>query len=277
MLSAQLLDKLKQRAKERGMETRKVSYDSTAYDPNAVVYEEELVIKSANDFYNKDVVMLLYNNGTLMQTSYFDAETMSMRTEQVGNPHSFYHDDSGRFYAFNSEKGHYETMKLAPSSTMGFMTAGMTTQFYKIPHEPYFNALKALDAIGSGLNFLVLEMAFIYEANHFRNNDYYIERMVACNGSNKCVRFSYNDPEYNGSYIQFDDQDRINELYIISSSSQAQNNPTGKFVFTYKDCSVQIPNAVEQSAIPGPLGKILPIEKGLEPWKYNKTDKQKNN
>ena len=274
---AQLLDKLKQRAQERGMETRELSYDSTAYDSDAEVYEDERVIRSAHDFYDKDVIMALYKENILIQTAYFDEETIAMRTEQVGNPHPIYHDDSGKIYAYNGDEDQYETMTLLPSSSMGFMTAGMTTQFYKLPHEPYFNALKALDALGSGLNFLVLEMAFIYNPNHFRNNDYYIEKIVSCNGTNNCVKFIYDDPEYEGSYIQFDDQDRLDELYINSNNPKAQENPTGKFVFDYKPCSVKLPKAVERSMVPGPLGKILPLEKGLEPWKYNKADKQKNN
>ena len=276
-VQAQLLDALKQRAKEKGLETQEVSYDKAANEANknSSNEHEELVINSAKDFFNKDVVMALYNNGKLVQTSYFDAATIAMRTEKDGTPYPIYHDDKGKFYAYYNNTGQYETMALLPSSSMGFMTAGMTTQVYKLPQQPYFEAYKALTDIDSGLNFLILELAFIYHPNHFKGNDYYIEKNVNCN-SGKCIRFSYNDPEYPGSYIQFDDQDRLNELYINSTNPQFKDNPTGKFVFSYKECTVKLPDAVEQSIVPGPLGKILPIEKGLEPWKHNKTDKQKN-
>jgi hypothetical protein len=69
------------------------------------------------------------------------------------------------------------------------------------------------------------------------------------------------------------------ELYVNSTDPAFDDgkNPTGKFVYRYDECSVRLPDAVEQSMIPGPLGKILPLEKGLEPWKYNKKDKKKDN
>ncbi|WP_370480265.1 hypothetical protein [Tamlana flava] len=274
----QLLDKLKQRAKERGLETREVSFDSTDNAVNRTISneEEELVLKSANDFYNKDVIMKLFNDGQLVQTAYFDSETIAMRTEQVGNANPLYHDDQGKFYAYDKDKGHYSTMKLLPTSSMGFMTAGLTTQAYKLPHEPYFEAFKALEDVGSGLNFLILELAFIYKPAHFENNESYSAQKKTCNGSNDCIRFNYNFPDYPESYIQFDGQGRLNELYINSNSPELKDEPKGKFVFTYQDCKVSIPEAEEQSIIPGPLGKILPIEKGLEPWKYNKADNKKN-
>ncbi|WP_242205177.1 hypothetical protein [Aestuariivivens insulae] len=274
-LQAQLLEKLKERAKEKGLQVKEVSYDSTAVNRG---FEEEEIpeIKSPRDFYNNDVVMALYNNDILVQTAFFDAETIAMRTEQVSNPKPIYHDDQGKFYAYNKDKGQYETIKLLPASNMGFMTAGITTQAYKLPPEPYFNAYKTLEELGSGLNFLILELAFIYKPSHFTNNDYYIQETVTCINSSTCTRFNYNDPEYPDSYIQFDNQGRLNELYINSTNPKLKDEPKGKFVFSYRPCTVKIPDAVEQSMIPGPLGKIINLEKGLEPWKHNKKDEQKN-
>ena len=126
------------------------------------------------------------------------------------------------------------------------------------------------------MNFLILEMAFIYEPKHFEKNDFYKQSEIKC-GGNTCTRFSYNDPEYTGSYIQFDNQGRLRELNIITTSrefSEDGKNNSGKFVFSYKPVSVELPDAEEQSMIPGPLGKIFNLEKGLEPWKHNKKDKQ---
>ncbi len=276
--NAQLMEKLKQRAKEKGIETSdEVKYDITAYDPDMDVSDgedyEELELKTASEFYNKDVVMALYDyNGRLTQTSYFDAEGIVMRTELANGTKPVYHDDKGRVYAYNNDENQYEDIVLLPSSSMGFMVAGLTTQLYKVPHPPYFDALKALDKVGSGLNFLVLEMAFIYKPEHF-NDDYYISEKVTCNGSSECVRFNYDDPEYPGSYIQFDEQGRLVEFYINSTSGAFEDNPAGKFIFTYKDCTVELPDSVERSMIPGPLNKILNLERGLEPWKHNKKDK----
>ncbi len=276
--NGQLLEKLKERAKEKGIETSdEVTYDISAYDPDMDVSDgddyEELELKSASDFYNKDVVMALYDyDGQLTHTSYFDAEVIAMRTELANGTKPAYHDDKGRFYGYNKDENQYESMVILPSSSMGFMVAGMTSQMYKLPHQPYFDALKALDKVGSGLNFLVLEMAFVYKPEHF-GDEYYSPVKVSCNGSGDCTRFVYNDPEYPGSYIQFDERGRLDEFYINSTNDAFKDNPSGKFVFTYKECTVELPDAVEQSMVPGPLNKILNLERGLEPWKHNKKDK----
>lgn len=279
---AQLLEKLKQRAKEKGIETNKdVKYDSTAYDPNLDTEDEEpeeLVLSSPKDFFTKDVTMALYNDkGQLVQTSFFDADVIAMRTEMVANPKDIYHDSKGKFYAFNDDSGQYETMALLPASSMGFMTAGMTSQVYKLPPTPYFQAFEALSKLDIALNFLILEMAFVYEPKHFEGNDLYQPSQVNC-GGNSCTRFSYNDAEFAGSYILFDLKGQLRELYINSTNPQFTEegeNPSGKFVFSYKPCTVELPDAIEQSMIPGPLGKIIDLDKGLEPWKHNKKDKKK--
>ena len=278
---AQLLEKLKQRAEEKGLETRAVSYDSTAYDPDDYAYEEEVEIKSASDFFTMDVVMALYDeDGNWIQTSYFDKETIAMRTEKtaLGDKH-IYHDRKGKFYAFDETEGQYKTMALLPASSMGMMTAGMTTQAYKLPPEPYLNAFGALADLDIALNFLILEMTFVYKPIHFEDNEEYTKRTFPCNAGT-CTLFNYTDPQYKGSYILFNEDDRISEISIKSTNSNFSNNErnqSGKFVFKYEPVDVTLPDAVEQSIVPGPLGKILPLEKGLEPWKHNKADKQKNN
>jgi len=277
---AQLMEKLKERAKEKGLETREVSLDTSdnAITRTTSYEEEELVINSAKDFFTTDVVMALYNaKGELVQTSFFDAESIAMRTETVVDRKPIYHDRTGKFYAFDDEIGQYKSMSLLPGSSMGFMTAGMTTQVYKLPQTPYFEAFDALSKLDIAMNFLILEMAFIYKPKHFEKNAFYKPSQISC-GGNTCTRFSYNDVEYEGSYIQFDSRGRLRELNIISTKSQSADdnrNPSGKFIFSYKPCNVKLPDAVEQSIIPGPMGKIFNLEKGLEPWKHNKKDKEK--
>ncbi|WP_282135445.1 hypothetical protein [Seonamhaeicola maritimus] len=276
---AQLLDALKKRAKEKGLETQEVSYDPNAAQQNSTNYTE-IEINKAEDFFTKDVIMETYDaNGALVQTSFFDKEVIAMRTESRVTPKPIYHDRKGKFYAYNAEIGKYENMSLLPSSSMGFMTAGMTTQVYKLPQDPYFEAFEALSNLDIAMNFLVLELAFIYKPFHFEDDAFYSLVEVKC-GNSTCKRFNYNDNEYNGSYIQFDDQDRLVEFNIISTNKQLtqdERNPSGKFKYYYKECEVILPeDVVERSMVPGPLGKIIPLEKGLEPWKHNKKDKQKN-
>lgn len=276
-VQAQLLDALKKRADEKGLETREISYDTTSYDESKDFSDYEgLVINKAQDFYNKDVIMTSYDkDGRLVQTSFFDSETVAMRTENPIIYKPVYHDSIGKFYAFNQEMNTYETMSILPASSMGFMTAGMTTQAYRIPQEPYFEAFEALSQIDVALNFLILEFTFIYKPIHFETDDNFSLQSVPC-FPNVCKRFYYNDPEYQGSYIQFDNEDRLVEFYINSTNPQLSDdkNPSGKFVYTYEECTVELPDATERSLVPGPLGKIIPLEKGLEPWKHNKKDKQ---
>ncbi|RIA10581.1 hypothetical protein OE09_2448 [Flavobacteriaceae bacterium MAR_2010_72] len=278
-IQAQLLEKLKQRAEEKGLETREVSYDSTAYDESKDHSDEEgFKIESAHDLFNSDVVMELYDrNDQLVQTAFFDADLIAMRTETSVSAQPIFHDSKGYFYGFNDEEGRYEKMSILPASSMGFMMAGMTTQAYKLPQEPYFEAFEALSEKEIAMNFLIVELAFIYKPKHFEDDDNYRLQSVPC-FPDVCKRFYYNDPEYQGSYIQFDAKDRLVEFYINSTNAQMADNknPSGKFIYSYKNCSVKLPDAVEQSMVPGPLGKMLNLERGLEPWKHNKKDKQKN-
>ncbi|GAA4269675.1 hypothetical protein [Hyunsoonleella aestuarii] len=277
------MDKLKQRAKEKGIKTSEnVTYDNSSYDPNLKTEDDDfeaLEINSPEDFFTMDVVMSLYNeNGNLVQTSYFDKETIAMRTDSKVNPKPIYHDREGKFYAFNIEDNQYESMSILPPSSMGFMMAGMIPQFYKLPQNPYLQAFEALSKLDISISFYVMELSFIYKPEHFDNNDFYIKTEVNYNGG-MCIKYSYNDKDYNGSYIVFDKEDRLREFYINAPNNQASNNnknQTGKFIFSYNPVDVKLPDSVEQSLVPGPLGKIIPLEKGLEPWKHNKADKQKN-
>ncbi|WOD43807.1 hypothetical protein [Hwangdonia lutea] len=279
---AQLLDELKKRAKEKGYETREVSLDTSDNAKyRTTSYEaEELVINSAKDFFTTDLIMKLYHDSdAVVHTQYFDAETIAMRTEVAGNSEKpLFQDRKGFIYGYNTEIGQYEKRTLASSGMLGFMMAGMIPQAYKLPQEPYLEAFQALEEKDLALSFMVLEMAFIYKPHHFKDNDYYTETKTKCNGSDNCTKFSYNDAEYPGSYILFDNQERLTELYIntINPQIKEEDHPTGKFVFSYENVNVKLPDAVEKSLMPGPLGKLIPLEKGLEPWKHNKKDKQKN-
>ena len=288
-VEAQLLKELKKRAEEKGLETQEVSIDTTDNEKHRTTsYEkEDLVLKSANDFFNKDVVLkLIDEKGNLVQTSFFDKEVIAMRTEMSSNPNPIYHDSKGDFYAYNTD-GYYEKASILPPSLMGFMMAGMIPQAYNLPPEPYLEAFSALEEIESGLNFLILEMAFIYKPSHFTDNENYTPERVTYNGRSDCIRFNYNDTEYDESYIQFDDKERLVVLNIKTTKTFGNENqnlnapeeqePTsGKYVYSYEECKVELPDAVEQSLIPGPLGKMLNLERGLEPWKHNKKDKKKH-
>ncbi|MEZ4793213.1 MAG: hypothetical protein R2783_07050 [Gelidibacter sp.] len=278
---AQLLEKLKERAKEKGLETREVSFDSTENTRNRTVSneDEELVINSAKDFFTTDVVMkLYYETNAVISTQYFDADAIAMRTEFPDpSKKPLFQDRKGLMYAYNEKEKVYEKASIAPSSYMGFMMAGMIPRYYKLPAEPYLEAFGKLQEKDITLSFLLLELAFVYKPSAFEDDSYYTPSKTKCSNSDNCTKFSYNDPEYPGSYILFDDQGRLSELYIHTTNPEVkkEDHPTGKFVYTYQDCNVKLPEALEKSMIPGPLGKMLNMERGLEPWKDNKKDKKK--
>ena len=279
-VNAQLLKELKKRAEKKGLETREVSFDSTENAKNRTTSfeEDELVINSAKDFYTTDVVMkLYYETNAVIHTQYFDADAVAMRIE-LPDPSQkpMFQDRKGLIYTYNEKERVYEKFSLAPSSSMGFMMASMLPQSYKLPPEPYLEAYGKLEEKDITLNFMVLEMAFVYKPSDFEDDTYYIPSKTKCNNSDNCTKFSYNDPEYPGSYIMFDDLGRLSELYIHTTNPEVkeEDHPTGKFVYTYKDVNVKLPDAEEQSMMPGPF-KMLHLERGLEPWKYNKMDKKK--
>ena len=282
-VEAQLLEKLKKRAQEKGLQTREVSFDTTGNAKNRMASDEseELVINTAKDFFTTDVVMKLYHKTSeVIHVQYFDADNIAMRTE-LADPSKkpLFHDSKGYVYGYNANTIGYEKTKLMSPGMMDFMMAGMIPQYYKLPPEPYLEAFEKLEEKDISINFLILELAFIYKPGDFENNPNFIPSRTRWNNSDSCYKFSYKDPEYPGSYIVFDKDGKLAELYIntIRPDIKEEDHPTGKFVYTYQDVSVKLPDAKEQSMVPGPLGEILNFEKGLEPWKHNKKDKKKNN
>jgi hypothetical protein len=182
LTQAQLLDKLKLCAKEKDFETLEVAYSSTAYNKDkGHSDDEEVIINSSQEFYTNYVVKDLYNkDGQLVQTSFFDAEAIAMCTEQAGQKNSIYHDHKGYIYAYYDQTAGYKKVNLLPASSMGFMTAGLTTQVFKLPQGPYFEDFEALSEKDIALNFLVLEMAFVYKLDHFENGHNYRLQNVPC-------------------------------------------------------------------------------------------------
>lgn len=279
-VNAQLLEKLKEKAKAIKLPTREVSSDSTetANKGTASNAGQELAINPARDFFTTDVVMRLYHEtDAVIHTQHFDADVIAMRTEFPDTKQMpLFHDREGFVYAYNEGEGVYEKTAILPSSSMGFMMASIVPQFYKLPSEPYLEAYEGLQEKEIALNFMILELAFIYNPSHFEGDSDYTPSKTRCNNSGNCTKFSYNDPEYPGSYILFDDQGRLSELYIHTTKPEVkeEDHPTGKFAYTYTDVRVKLPDAVEKSMLPGPL-KMLNLERGLEPWKHNEKDKEK--
>ncbi len=71
--------------------------------------------------------------GNYIQTQFFDADVIAMRVESGTQLKPLYLDSKGFMYAFNEKDGHYEKASIVPSSSMGFMMAGMIPQAYKLP------------------------------------------------------------------------------------------------------------------------------------------------
>ena len=128
----------------------------------------------------------------VIQTEYFDADAIAMRTEfpePAKKP--LFNDSKGFFVPTTKLKEPMRNRNCCLQVGWGFMTAGMIPQAYKLPPEPYLDAYQKLEEKDINLNFLVLEMAFIYKPGDFEDDSYYIPSKTKCNNSENCTKFSY--------------------------------------------------------------------------------------
>lgn len=223
-------------------------------------------------FFNQDVIMHTYDEtNQLIHSQFFDFDEIAMRTEpKKSSDAPLFHDSEGFVYAYNKYEKVYEKTKLLSLGSMSLMGPSMAMQFYKLPAEPFLNAFEMLSENNIKFNFLILEFAFIYKPEHFEADSYYKLEKSNCKGSSNCKKFIYNDSDYPGSYVEFDDKNRLSEMYINATNPpMGVESSSGRFVFEYKPCEVNIPKSIEKKM---PLQDLF--EMGMEPEKHN--EKKKN-
>ena len=205
-------------------------------------------------FYNRDLIVRTFDKEKQAYTAtYFDADELAMQSNwndpNSGQPKTSYVDSEGYFIAYNDAKKRYEKSNLLSSGAMGMMAPTMMISAYKLPPGPFWEASDELSKQGLSLNtFMYIEFAFIYTPEHFRDemvkNDY-SESQVACRGNAGCTRFSINDPAYSGSYILFDENDRLAEINVKMKDDENFGSGEGKLEFFYEACNVNLPAATE--------------------------------
>ena len=270
---AQLLNKLKNRVQKAAEETlldkteEKVSEEtSNAFDElfnNGEPAEKPVAFSNPSKAINTEAKQAFYTHDVIVKTfdkekqaytaTYFDADELGMQSnwkdQNTGKPKTSYVDSEGYFISYNESKNRFEKSTLLSSGVMGMMAPNMMISAYKLPVGPFWEVSKKLDEQGLNLNtFMYIEFAFIYKAEQFRDemvkNDY-TEVSQNFRGNADCVRFNINDPGYSGSYIQFDEQDRLAEINVRIKDDPNFGSGEGKLEFFYEPCEVQLPAAKE--------------------------------
>ncbi|WP_228852012.1 hypothetical protein [Aegicerativicinus sediminis] len=274
---AQLLKKLKKRAEQAaertildktdeavtkttentidGVTNGKNQDDSPNPIGNSVSNNSALTKNTAEKkaFYTEDVIIKMHENDNLNQIQYFDADEVAARIESNKLPQPGYNDSEGFLYTFESDG--YKKSSLIAVQSQGMMVPTMMLEAYKLPPEPFMAQLQKQTDQGLTANPFngIVEFAFIYRPDDFRYEDFK-ESKQSFKGKTY-TRFDYlNEPGYEGSYVLFDENNRLVEIYT-NKSETSQNNalemnmigPAGKSLleYSYEPVEVNLPEAEE--------------------------------
>ncbi|MUP45691.1 hypothetical protein E0K83_08030 [Gramella sp. BOM4] len=195
-------------------------------------------------FYTSDVIVKTSDNDGEGSSYYFDSDEIAARGEAPDSKNPIYIDSEGFNYGYNESEGRWEKTGIMRTDGMAFMMPAMSLGMLKLPAEPTLETSKKLKEQGLNMNtFQIVEWAFIYKPEHFRNGDYEETTAPCPGGGGSCPKFRYTDPEYKGSWVLFDEQGRLSEIYANVNTQQAQG--IGSYKFIYQPVSVSVPNAVE--------------------------------
>ena len=198
--------------------------------------------EAKRSFYTNDVIVKTSDSKGKGSEYYFDSEELAARG-LAPNGKEMYIDSEGYNYGYNDHEGRWEKTGLMRSDAMAFMMPAMSMGILKLPAGPSLDASQKLKEQGLNMNtFQIVEWAFIYKPEHFRNGDYE-ETTAPCPGGGNCPKFIYKDPDYKGSWVLFDSQGRLSEIYANVNTQQAQGD--GSYKFEYTPVSISVPAAVE--------------------------------
>jgi hypothetical protein len=194
-------------------------------------------------FYTSDVVIKTSDSNGKGSEYYFDSDEIAARGMAPDNDKPIFIDSEGYQYGYNDSSNRWEKTGLMRSDAMAFMMPMASIGILKLPVEPTLEASEKFKEQGLNLNtFQIVEWAFIYKPEHFQNDDYEQTTTPCPNGGN-CLKFLYKDPAYKGSWVMFDNKNRLSEIYAKVNSQQAQGD--GSYKFEYIPVNVSIPEAVE--------------------------------
>lgn len=194
-------------------------------------------------FYTSDVVVRTSDSKGPGSEYYFDSDEIAAKGLAPNNKKPIFIDSEGYQYGYNESAQRWEKTGLMKSDAMSFMMPMMSVGMLKLPVGPTLDASEKMKNEGLNLNtFQIVEWAFIYKPEHFRNADYE-ETTAPCPNGGSCTKFLYTETGYKGSWVLFDNQGRLSEVYANVDTQQAQGS--GSYKFSYEPVSVTIPNAVE--------------------------------
>jgi hypothetical protein len=225
--------------------------DSTEVDGhesrlNAVDYNTAKNINTENKraFYIHDLVIHTVNEKNENTDTYFDAEEIASKMTSSTSESPLYVDSEGFQYAYNEGEARWKKTGIMRTDAMSFAMPMMSMSMLKLPPEPILDASEDFKEKGMNMNtFMMVEWVFIYSPDDFRM-DGYTEKKEPCENGSSCATFYYEDPEYKGSYVQFDSNGRLSKIVADANGQYAQGS--GTFEFDYDTpVSVSIPSATE--------------------------------
>ncbi|UKM66403.1 hypothetical protein GSB9_02993 [Flavobacteriaceae bacterium GSB9] len=238
----------KENSKENEQETTALEPANAALNKNT---------KAKKDFYKEDVVIKLHENSNLNQTQFFDANQVAVRSEQGNMPKPSYIDSEGFMYSYKD--GEYTKSSIIALQSQGMMIPTMIVEAYKLPPEPVMASLQKQTDLGMTANPFngIVEFAFIYKPDDFRYVDFKESKQIL--RGKTYTKFEFlNEPGYEGSYVLFDDQDRLVEIYTKKGETEEPTSFDMSFtppeagesllLYNYQPVEVQLPQAREVKA-----------------------------
>lgn len=195
-------------------------------------------------FYTHDVVIHTVNEKNEITNSFFDADELALRAKSSTLENPIYTDSEGYQYAYNDHEARWEKTGIMRSDAMSFGIPAMSASTLNLPQEPMLDATAEFRDKGMNLStFLMVEWVFVYTPDDFRSDDY-TEKQEPCETGISCPTFYHQDPEYKGTYVQFDNEGRLSKIIAHANSQYVQG--AGSFEFDYDTpVSVSIPPATE--------------------------------
>lgn len=199
--------------------------------------------------------------------NYFDADAVAMQSNytniQTGEPETSYIDSEGYFITYNKTEGQFNKSQLLNMPGMSMMAPSMMGTAYKLPVGAIYEAMEEMENKGLTVYpFMHVDFPFVLKPNHFRDemvSDQYRETKQSCRGAMGCTKFKVLEAGYDGSYILFDNQDRLVEINVEMENNSMYGSGKGKIAYFYEECQVNVPAAVEKKT----AGQDL-LKKGME-------------
>ncbi|TBN06705.1 hypothetical protein EYD45_02140 [Hyunsoonleella flava] len=202
--------------------------------------------------------------------NYFDADAVAMQSnykdQRTGQPVTSFIDSNGFFISYSSSEGQYTKSQLLNMPGMNMMAPSMMGTAYKLPVQAIYEAMEEMESNGLAVYpFMHVDFPFVLKPDHFRDgmvSSDYIESQEPCRNNMGCTKFNVTEAGYKGSYILFDNEDRLVEINVNVENDPFYGSGKGKIAYFYEECEVKVPKAVEKKM----LGQDLLI-KGLNPNK----------